>query len=140
LGNNCIQGAFSSGGASVSVSHQTMSISSNFTTDSSSFIDTTVLLTLPDSTQMAFIGATVSFKSDSGNTGYFRIEDASTGQVSQRYTMLTTNRVITLNYAADCDGQTITFQCFSDGGDSVITIGGDASGNEQGTMNSLEIG
>jgi len=140
MGCDCLQGAFSSGGSSVSVTTQTMAITSDVTTDNDGFIDTTILLTLPDSTQKAFIGATFSFKSDSSNTGYFRIEDGSTGLVSQRYSMITTNRVMTLNAVLDCDGQTCTVQVNSDGGDAVITIEGQASSKSQGTMNSLEVG
>ena len=139
-GSNCIQGAFSSGGSSVSVTTQTMALTSDFTTDNDGFIDTTILLTLPDSTQKASIVATFSFKSDSSNTGYFRIEDGSTGLVSQRYNMITSNRVMTLNAVLDCSGQSCTLQVNSDGGDSVITIEGQASSKSQGTMNSLEVG
>jgi len=132
--------SLASGSAGATVTHQTMAITSDFTTDSESFIDTTILLTMPTSDQMAFVGATTSFKSSESNTGYFRIEDASTGQVAQRYSMITGNRVITLNYACDCDGQTITLQCYPDGGDSTITLEGLAGSTSQGTMNSLEVG
>jgi len=141
LGSNCIQGAFAAAAAGATVSHQTFAITSDITTESETMADTTLVLTMPTSDQMFMFAVQATVRSDSGNTAFFGIEDGSTLQPQLKYTAGTTNVMISMQYAGDCDGQEIRLRWFSSGGDSELTLyGNNSSDASQASCQSLEVG